>query len=939
MKGSHYKFTLLVLTIAVQLFSFSRAYAQGEQHYVVYHDKNGVVIKRFPYSSPYQIDELKPAFNPGLKLANTGWNTNIDGSGTTYDHTSAPITGAITEDLHLYSVTKEGCFLRYDCTGGSPIHSAFYAPGVSGTAPTPPVRSGYTFDHWEKDGATYSFGPITEQTTIKAVWIPNTNTEYKVNVYLEKGNHDDRATAADAILYATDDYEFGGTITKQGTTGSHPTFTDEDLNSNAVNAIRKHGTPYNLYECDDDASLHIFAKSITDASLNSTTIAGDGSTVVNVYLRQWYHIVDFNFSEFTPSPFVFSNIPIRLTEEFGHAWTRAGESFSSEVVTKMKEQMMKNNYAMDFRMFDDNNTVGYFWGGGSSVWECTMPLYTDYYIDGSYFWPNILSYQAAFSDKQHQDAWIESLSTEGNTFKGTSWLQTLASAKENNNAKFGNTTEAWKSFFIETYDFTSDFEAPEDHKMEYIIDRVSNGYRNDDMDGFEPLFVQIVNRLPGDRENGIPFYAKSDVGPGVHGEPLGGHETIELLPYLNASAIEIYNTSNVKQTFTNLHYAVECVWLRESFELTYLTGYSTFKADNETENVFYEDPLSNHLPKHGGELFVKDVTSFVNDLGETIIFKGWYDNSSCLGTEYNLNASTSIMPAKNFTLYAKWETQTVHLELDPLDGTYADDKKMIEYNAGDTPLVPELPGAPTAREFYCWTLDGAYYDFMEALHSDTKLEALYVDNNKYNIVYNAGKGSGTAPMDIFFYLAYANPQICAPTEEMKAPVDQHFVYWKDQDNVKYYPGSSIQITKNLVLTAEYANLIPLIIVKKGLKPGESSLFTVTKEGESQPIHKVLVTADGTGKAEMTISNLPAGKYTVKEITDWSWAYTPDKTQETKELTEVDHTFTFTNSTKTGTPLHSEADKKNSVVGFEDSEISIKVNDWKKDSSEKKIVFP
>ena len=57
---------------------------------------------------------------------------------------------------------------------------------------------------------------------------------------------------------------------------------------------------------------------------------------------------------------------------------------------------------------------------------------------------------------------------------------------------------------------------------------------------------------------------------------------------------------------------------------------------------------------------------------------------------------------------------------------------------------------------------------------------------------------------------------------------------------------------------------------------------------------VLVKGDG----EIKLKDLPVGDYTVKEITDWSWRYTPDKTSETITLSardKDDYKVTFTNT--------------------------------------------
>lgn len=80
----------------------------------------------------------------------------------------------------------------------------------------------------------------------------------------------------------------------------------------------------------------------------------------------------------------------------------------------------------------------------------------------------------------------------------------------------------------------------------------------------------------------------------------------------------------------------------------------------------------------------------------------------------------------------------------------------------------------------------------------------------------------------------------------------------------------------------YAKFVPdkasLMIVKSGdyseyqsIDPNQSFVFEVSGKEETSDIH-LTVTINGNGS--ITIADLPIGTYTVKEISDWSWRYTP-----------------------------------------------------------------
>ena len=116
----------------------------------------------------------------------------------------------------------------------------------------------------------------------------------------------------------------------------------------------------------------------------------------------------------------------------------------------------------------------------------------------------------------------------------------------------------------------------------------------------------------------------------------------------------------------------------------------------------------------------------------------------------------------------------------------------------------------------------------------------------------------------------------------------------------------------------------LIIRKKGLNPGESAIFEVTRSvnGSLDPDFKITVvmTAGSEGATDDAVivktpvrdENKVDYVYIVKE-TSWSWAY-----EQTEALSHslykadgsADNVFEFTNVTKTDLPKHSEKAKNN-----------------------------
>ncbi|MBE6578064.1 MAG: hypothetical protein E7653_08025 [Ruminococcaceae bacterium] len=78
--------------------------------------------------------------------------------------------------------------VTFDSVGGSDVPSQRVLKDGTATVPEEPVREGYIFSHWEKDGAFWNFESqtVTTDVTLKAVWIDAASVyEYTV---LESGN-------------------------------------------------------------------------------------------------------------------------------------------------------------------------------------------------------------------------------------------------------------------------------------------------------------------------------------------------------------------------------------------------------------------------------------------------------------------------------------------------------------------------------------------------------------------------------------------------------------------------------------------------------------------------------------------------------------------------------------------------------------------------------
>lgn len=170
-----------------------------------------------------------------------GWSTVPSGEATTVTFAKDKIVTMV------YPVIESGFWVKFDTNGGSHVQSVFCEPGIKLELSQVPTRSGYTFDGWYIGEEKVE--SVSASATVTAHWTASNNTKYTVIHWLE--NADD------------DGYTLDGTETKNGTTGSE------------TNAAAKSYTGF------------------TAQTIEQKTIAGDGSTIVNVYYKRDLYDVKF----------------------------------------------------------------------------------------------------------------------------------------------------------------------------------------------------------------------------------------------------------------------------------------------------------------------------------------------------------------------------------------------------------------------------------------------------------------------------------------------------------------------------------------------------------------------------------------------------------------------------------------------------------------------
>lgn len=156
---------------------------------------------------------------------------------------------------NVYGVTWPDSYtINFNSDGGSKIDSVTVKRGESFTAPTAPTKTGYTFAGWQLNGVDYNFDtPVTADITLTAKWMPNDDTIYTVEVYLE-------SESDDGTYIKSEEYskQFKGTTDAQ-----------IDLNTNGfIESLNVDGYYYD--------STH-------SQNRTSGSILADGSLVLKVY--------------------------------------------------------------------------------------------------------------------------------------------------------------------------------------------------------------------------------------------------------------------------------------------------------------------------------------------------------------------------------------------------------------------------------------------------------------------------------------------------------------------------------------------------------------------------------------------------------------------------------------------------------------------------------
>lgn len=228
------------VTVKARFEAYSYVYFMNEDGtQVVYYTAAGVAgenVAEADLNAATAKVELAMSKDKGV----IGWSTKKNSD------TAETIT-FVAGDRYVYPVVKTGFWVTFDTKGGDYIAPKFQMETLNLSTVTP-TRSGYTFDGWYIDSQKVTF--VSAEATVTAHWKANSKTEYTVIHWQENANDDG--------------YSLKETETQNGKTGS-----------------------------ETKAAAKEYDGFTAPQTIEQKTIAGDGSTIVNIYYKRNVYTVNF----------------------------------------------------------------------------------------------------------------------------------------------------------------------------------------------------------------------------------------------------------------------------------------------------------------------------------------------------------------------------------------------------------------------------------------------------------------------------------------------------------------------------------------------------------------------------------------------------------------------------------------------------------------------
>ena len=231
-------------------------------YYIFFKDNTGRVVATKECTDGQTVSDFSDVTFPvGPDESITGWY--FDEAAQTEKADSVTING---QNVTLYAKVEKGYWITFDANGGSYTAPVFYANGTAAAAPAEPSKPGFKFAGWYLDEALETkaiFDNIKANTTVYAKWNA-ASAKYTVIHWWENANDDDYSYHESQELYGNAGEMTSAAAKKYKVDGTN--ILGEKVTSNEV---------------------------FTAETITQKTIAGDGSTIVNVYYKRASYTLTF----------------------------------------------------------------------------------------------------------------------------------------------------------------------------------------------------------------------------------------------------------------------------------------------------------------------------------------------------------------------------------------------------------------------------------------------------------------------------------------------------------------------------------------------------------------------------------------------------------------------------------------------------------------------
>lgn len=360
----------------------------------------------------------------------------------------------------------------------------------------------------------------------------------------------------------------------------------------------------------------------------------------------------------------------------------------------------------------------------------------------------------------------------------------------------------------------------------------------------------------------------------------GWSETADGTPLSGGAALKSYSITGKGADLVKKDLYAQ--WEANSYTITYDANGGTVTPASEDYTV--EDKLIIPVPTREGYTFNGWKVETVAEEGNWTV-----------GEAVNTGEHASGMYG-DVTLKADWIINRSTLQVDPNGGTWKDSESKQSFTQ-DYNTTKDIPNPTrTGYDFVGWTLSGdengsfnaetKTYTFGPAKDKTDVLTAQWREKTatiKYEVV--GPDGCGSVDPAIETVKVVTGPAIGSTATASSN--NYKFVGWySDPECTKLVSSSATFVPTKAdgdlwVDTTYYAkfdwNVADLTITKKAAQgttfdEGQSFVFHVTDDNDVD----MYVTVQGEGS--VIVKDLLVGDYTVTEVTDWSWRYTPDKAE-------------------------------------------------------------